>query len=81
MNSEAGDDATHPYVALSGRVYCKVKGPVSKGDRLTTSDEPGVAQKADLDSELNSVYAVIGRSLESSNDNGIRQLEIVVGKL
>ena len=40
-----------------------------------------MAQKADLDNELNSVYAVIGRSLESSDEHGIRQLEIVVGKL
>ena len=81
MNSGAGDDTTHPYVALSGRVFCKVKGPIQKGDRLTTSDEPGVAQKADLDNELNSVYAIIGRSLESNTEQGIRKLEIIVGKV
>lgn len=81
MNSGAGDDSTHPYVALSGRVFCKVKGPIAKGDRLTTSDEPGVAQKADLDNELNSVYAIIGRSLESNTEQGIRKLEIIVGKI
>lgn len=81
MNSGAGDDATHPYIALSGRVYCKVKGPITKGDRLTTSDQPGVAQKADLDNELASVYSVIGRSLETSDNEGMRSIEIVVGKI
>lgn len=43
MNSEAGNDATHPYVALKGRVLCKVYGPVTKGDMLVTSRHPGYA--------------------------------------
>ena len=80
MNTGAGDDSTHPYVAMSGRVFCKVKGAIAKGDRITTSDQPGVAQKADLDNELCSVYAIIGRALETSTEEGIRQIEVVVGK-
>lgn len=43
MNSEAGNDETHPYVALKGRVQCKVYGPVTKGDLLVTSRHPGYA--------------------------------------
>jgi len=43
MNSEAGSDETHPYVALKGRVPCKVYGPVTKGDLLVTSRHPGYA--------------------------------------
>jgi hypothetical protein len=43
MNSEAGNDDTHPYVALKGRVKCKIHGPVIKGDLLVTSKHPGYA--------------------------------------
>lgn len=43
MNCEAGSDDTHPYVALKGRVKCKVYGPVIKGDMLVTSKHPGYA--------------------------------------
>ena len=46
LNGEAGSDRTHPYVALKGRVPCRMVGPVSKGDLLTTSDLPGTAQQA-----------------------------------
>lgn len=43
MNSEAGNNDTHPYIALKGRVICKVQGPVKKGDLLVTSKHPGFA--------------------------------------
>ena len=33
MNAGAGTDATHPSVALAGRVPCKVIGKVVKGQR------------------------------------------------
>ena len=36
-------DAEGQYVALRGRVPCKVIGPVKKGDVLITSDRPGFA--------------------------------------
>jgi hypothetical protein len=77
MNASAGDDSTHPYVALSGRVPCKVKGPVSKGDRLVSSDEAGVAMAA---SDSVDVFAVIGRCLEENSSADIKYIEIVVGK-
>lgn len=79
MNADAGSDDTHPYVALSGRVPCKVKGPVNKGDRLIASDEPGVAQ-AIQDPSTISLYAVIGRSLEDTDQQSTKYVEIVVGK-
>jgi hypothetical protein len=44
MNKDAGPDKTHPYVALSGRVPCKVKGPIYKGQRLVTSSAVGHAE-------------------------------------
>ena len=78
MNTGAGDDITHPYVSLSGRTPCKVLGAVKKGDRLITSDTPGVAKA--VDSELPSVYTVIGRSLEDNDALGVKYVEITVGK-
>ena len=43
MNSEAGSSETHPYIALQGRVPCKVTGTVSKGDILVASEISGAA--------------------------------------
>jgi hypothetical protein len=37
MNSTAGPDATHPAVALVGRVPVRVTGPITKGDRVTVA--------------------------------------------
>lgn len=79
MNADAGGDSTHPYIALSGRVPCKVKGSVNKGDRLIASAEPGVAE-AVTDEESMNFLAIIGRSLESSQEDSVKYIEIVVGK-
>ena len=79
MNSNAGEDNTHPYVALSGRVPCKTTGVVKKGDRMVSSNIQGVARAAS-DSESQDYRKVIGRALEgSSNINQIEIIEIVVG--
>jgi len=80
MNAKAGEDATHPFVAFAGRLHCKVKGPIKRGDRITTSTMPGIGQKAELDNELCSVYNVIGRSLEDKSTDDVALIEIVVGK-
>jgi hypothetical protein len=61
MNSEAGTDETHPYIALKGRVPCKVTGPISKGDILVTSNSPGYATSF---FGLPAVGSVIGKALE-----------------
>ena len=63
LNSEAGSDETHPFIALKGRVPCKICGPVKKGDLLVASGyKPGYAtKKQDSDSS----DAVIGKALES----------------
>lgn len=62
MNSEAGSDETHPFIALKGRVPCKICGPVKKGDLLVASGyKPGYAtKKQDSDSS----NAVIGKALQ-----------------
>jgi hypothetical protein len=73
MNKDAGTDETHPYIALKGRVPCKVMGYIKKGDLLVTSTHPGYATAA------NSVHAgaIIGKALES-NSEGFGVIEVKV---
>jgi hypothetical protein len=61
LNAQAGDDATHPYIALKGRVPCRVIGPILKGDLLVTSSVPGYAERAQTGDHPS---AVLGRALE-----------------
>jgi len=61
MNYAAGDNITHPYIALKGRVPCKVKGKITKGSRLVTSYTPGYAEAFQAGDDPN---AVIGIALE-----------------
>ena len=77
MNAGAGTDATHPFVALAGRVPCKVIGKINKGDRLISSDTPGHATAITGDSP--DYRPIIGRALKSieTTDTGI--IEVVVG--
>jgi hypothetical protein len=60
MNGGAGEDDTHPAVAMTGRVPVKVIGRVRKGDRLVSAGD-GVARAAQ--SGEATAFNVIGRSL------------------
>lgn len=63
LNSEAGNDETHPYIALKGRVPTKVCGAIKKGDLLVSSAyKPGFACKMQ---DGDSPNAVIGKALEN----------------
>ena len=75
MNSAAGDDNTHPAVAISGRVPVKVKGKVKKGDRLVSAGK-GYARAA-KDGEAGS-FNVIGRSLTTKTSEGIGEVTAIV---
>ena len=69
-------------VALEGRVPCKVIGPVRKGQRLVTSEEPGVA-RAVSDYERQEAldwYRIVGRALEDKATEGEGLVEVVVGR-
>jgi len=68
MNGGAGNDDTHPYIAMTGRVNVKVIGTVSKGDRLISASVPGYA-KAAIKSEC-TAFNVIGRALTSKTEAG-----------
>ena len=78
MNAGAGPDATHPFVALSGRVPCKVIGTVHKGDRLVTSSTPGTARIASAP-ELGDYRNIIGRAMETKTTEEVSLIEVVVG--
>jgi hypothetical protein len=72
MNSEMTGSA----VALTGRTNCRVRGPVSKGDLLVSSADPGVAQRL-----VNFVPgSIIGKSLENIENSDIQTIEIAVGR-
>jgi hypothetical protein len=72
MNSELFGGVA---IALKGRVPCKVKGPIRKGDILVSSDTVGYAETRRT-STVNPL-AVVGKSLENFDGNlGI--IEILV---
>ena len=79
LNGSAGPKETHPHVAMTGRIPCKVIGPVKKGDRLCSSEIPGVAKKADIESV--SSFAIIGRALEDFDGEGEGTVLVVVGPI
>ena len=75
MNGGAGDDDTHPPVAMTGRVPVIVTGVVSKGDRLISAGD-GVARAA-LPGEA-TAFNVIGRALASKSTADIGTVEAIV---
>ena len=68
MNSAAGNDTTHPPVAMTGRVQVKVKGIVKKGDRLVSAGN-GLARAAKAGEAT--AFNVIGRALANKFDDNI----------
>ena len=68
MNGGAGNDDTHPYIAMTGRVDVKVIGTVNKGDRLISASVPGYA-KAATKAEC-TAFNVIGRALTGKTEAG-----------
>lgn len=76
LNAGAGEDDTHPYIALAGRVPCRVIGKVNKGDRLVTSEIGGHARAATSDYDWKHV---IGRALETKINDEAGLIEVVVG--
>ena len=66
-------------VALTGRVPCKVIGPISKGDVLVTSRLGGIAQRMLADRYVPG--CILGKSLQNVTNSEITTIEIVVGKV
>lgn len=75
--NDATNDPLKPFVALAGRVPCKVIGPVRKGQRIVSSSVPGVARGIP-DSNIDA-RAVIGRALSDEDSVAVRLVEVVLG--
>ena len=71
-------DAEGVAVALRGKVPCKVEGVVKKGDVLVTNARSGTATALAPESANPPAWCIIGKSLEDSNDAGIKLINIVV---
>jgi hypothetical protein len=75
MNSAAGTDATHPPVAMTGRVPVRAIGQVRKGDRLVSAGN-GLARSAVVGEAT--AFNVIGRALKDKMDTGVGTVEAIV---
>jgi len=75
MNGGAGEDDTHPAVAMTGRVPVKVVGAVRKGDRLVSAGN-GIARAA-TSTEI-TAFNVIGRSLVDKTTTDEGTIEAIV---
>ena len=75
MNGGAGDNDTHPPVAMTGRVPVKVIGIVNKGDRLISAGD-GVARAAQPGEATS--FNVIGRALNSKTTVEVGTVEAIV---
>jgi hypothetical protein len=75
MNAGAGNDQTHPPVAVGGRVKVKVTGKVKKGQRLVSAGN-GIARAA-KQGEANS-FNTIGRALAAKTTDSVGVVEAFV---
>jgi len=75
MNSQAGTDATHPPIAMTGRVPVNTVGAVRKGDRLVSAGN-GMARAAAPGEAT--AFNVIGRALADKLDSDIGTVEAIV---
>jgi hypothetical protein len=75
MNSAAGDNSTHPPVAITGRVPVRAVGQIRKGDRLVSAGD-GLARSAKPGEAT--PFNVIGRALKDKIDNSEGLVEAIV---
>ena len=77
MNSSAGNNDSHPYIAMVGRVPVRVIGTANKGDRIVLSDTKGVA-RALAANETANCNQVVGVVLQNKTDAAENTIECVV---
>jgi hypothetical protein len=75
MNGGAGSDATHPPVAMTGRVPVLVTGTVRKGDRLVSAGN-GLARAAQPGEA--SAFNTVGRALHDKLEDSQGTVEAIV---
>ena len=80
MNEAAGNSETHPYIALQGRVPCKVMGTVSKGDVIVASEVSGIATVWTDSTTDPRMTAYVGIAIEDKTTDAVGYIEVKVGK-
>lgn len=78
MNDRLESEHT-AMVALTGRVPTRVVGKISKGDRIVSSDQAGVATA--MDPARYEPGCIIGKALEDYDSDQPGTIEVVVGRL
>jgi hypothetical protein len=77
MNNDAGNNDSHPMIALKGRVRVKVEGIGKAGDRIVSSSTAGIARVADL-SEC-TAFNVLGRLIQDKYNTQTELTECAIG--
>jgi hypothetical protein len=76
MNAQAGNNDSHPMIALTGRVFVKVIGEGKAGDRVVSAGN-GEAKVANLDECT--TFNVLGRLLKAKYNEETTLTECVIG--
>ena len=76
MNAQAGNNDTHPMVALKGRVMVKLQGTGRAGDRVVSAGN-GEAKVANLDECT--AFNTLGRMLKDKYNEQTALTECVIG--
>lgn len=76
MNAEAGNNDTHPAIALKGRVPVRVSGKGSAGDRIVSAGT-GMARVAELNECT--AFNTLGRLIKDKYNEEVALTECVIG--
>jgi len=76
MNAQAGNNDTHPMIALKGRVLVKIKGTGQAGDRIVSAGN-GEARVANLDECT--AFNTLGRLIKHKYNVETALTECVIG--
>ena len=76
MNAQAGNNDSHPMIALKGRVYVKLKGTAQAGDRIVSAGN-GEARAASLDECT--AFNVLGRVIKAKYSMETQLTECIIG--
>ena len=76
MNAQAGNNSSHPMIALKGRVFIKLKGAGKAGDRIVSAGngQARVAQTAECNH-----FNVLGRLIKDKYNEETVLTECVIG--
>ena len=76
MNAQAGNNESHPMIALKGRVFVKITGPGKAGDRIVSAGN-GDARVASMAECTH--FNVLGRLLNDKYSDNTALTECVIG--